>query len=277
MQDGKPSWKKARNSTAARAGPQPAQVSSSAVTAPSVEEPTSPAILLDRKLSAQFESPRDQVQRSKLSGERAKKAKAVGAGRLTARGAGRAVRAPSLETPFAAPTKPGWRPSTNLQNGEDEGRVSEITPKKSKCTKTDLACAPNVRSVLPAVTGPTLEVATIKPRTGIDHPGSCAFVNVPVRSTPRDGRAREMLQQHLQSILKDIRACEFAEMLLEPVDPALAGAPDYYERIKNPMDLKTMQTRLDIGFHVAKEIFAADLRRMLENAKMYNGEGHYCT
>lgn len=94
----------------------------------------------------------------------------------------------------------------------------------------------------------------------------------------RDKVAQSLLHNHLQSVLKDLRSHESAWPFLEPVNAKTTGAYDYYEVIKNPMDLQTIQDRLNDGyFYVTKEIFIADLRRMVENCKTYNGKGHYVT
>lgn len=56
---------------------------------------------------------------------------------------------------------------------------------------------------------------------------------------------------------------------LEPVSKELA--PDYYDIIKNPVDLKTIQNNVEKGnLYVTLDIFAADVQRMFSNAKIYN-------
>jgi histone acetyltransferase len=94
----------------------------------------------------------------------------------------------------------------------------------------------------------------------------------------RDKTSQDLLRKHLQSILVQIRAHNCSWPFLEPVNTKDTGAVDYYTVIKNPMDLRTMQERLDKGwFYVTKEIFKADLKRMVENCKTYNGKSHYVT
>lgn len=94
----------------------------------------------------------------------------------------------------------------------------------------------------------------------------------------RDKTSQDLLRKHLQQILKEIRAHACSWPFLEPVNTKDTGAVDYYTVIKNPMDLRTMQERLDKGwFYVTKEIFRADLKRMVENCKTYNGKSHYVT
>ncbi|PXF46557.1 Histone acetyltransferase GCN5 [Gracilariopsis chorda] len=94
----------------------------------------------------------------------------------------------------------------------------------------------------------------------------------------RDKTSLEILHKHLQSVLDEVKNHDCAWPFLEPVNAKETGAIDYYDVIKNPMDLSTMQERLDNGwFYVTKEIFIADFKRMVTNCKTYNGKGHYVT
>ncbi|XP_030451477.1 histone acetyltransferase GCN5 [Syzygium oleosum] len=55
----------------------------------------------------------------------------------------------------------------------------------------------------------------------------------------------------------------------EPVDAR--EVPDYYDIIKDPMDLKTMSKRVDSEqYYVTLEMFIADVKRMFLNARTYN-------
>ncbi|KAG9153974.1 hypothetical protein Leryth_000495 [Lithospermum erythrorhizon] len=55
----------------------------------------------------------------------------------------------------------------------------------------------------------------------------------------------------------------------EPVDAR--DVPDYYDIIKDPMDLKTMSKRVESElYYVTLEMFVADAKRMFANARTYN-------
>ncbi|OSX79498.1 hypothetical protein BU14_0076s0054 [Porphyra umbilicalis] len=97
-------------------------------------------------------------------------------------------------------------------------------------------------------------------------------------AAPRDEVSLQALKAHLQSVLDQIKAHGSAWPFLEPVNPKETGAIDYYDVIKNPVDLSSIQTKLTAGgFYVTKEIFLADLKRMVENCRTYNGKTHYVT
>lgn len=94
----------------------------------------------------------------------------------------------------------------------------------------------------------------------------------------RDKTSQDILRKHLQNVLSQIKDHNSAWPFQVPVDPKETGATDYYDVIKNPIDLSTIQKRLDSGvFYVTSEIFKADLKRMVENCKTYNGKTHYVT
>lgn len=49
--------------------------------------------------------------------------------------------------------------------------------------------------------------------------------------------------------------------------------PDYYEVVKDPIDLEMMEKRTKVGnYYITKDIFLSDIRRICENCKMYNRE-----
>nr|WEU54103.1 GCN5 [Neoporphyra haitanensis] len=95
--------------------------------------------------------------------------------------------------------------------------------------------------------------------------------------TSRDPAAQAALKKHLQSVLDQLKAHNSAWPFLEPVNPEATGAIDYYTVIKDPIDLSSIQERLNEGWYVTKNIFLADLKRMVENCRTYNGKAHYVT
>lgn len=94
----------------------------------------------------------------------------------------------------------------------------------------------------------------------------------------RDAASQETLHKHLTRVLQEVMDHQCAWPFLQPVDPKETGAIDYYEVIKNPIDLGTIKKKLEEKwFYVTKEIFIADFSRMVKNCKSYNGKTHYVT
>ena len=56
---------------------------------------------------------------------------------------------------------------------------------------------------------------------------------------------------------------------------SVADAPDYYDIIKDPLDLSVIKERLQRRppFYVSLDMLRADVCRMCENCRLYNGDG----
>jgi hypothetical protein len=57
------------------------------------------------------------------------------------------------------------------------------------------------------------------------------------------------------------------------VDPVADGVPDYFEKIKKPMDLGTMQAKMAKGEYANEDEFVSDMRQIFENCLTYWKEG----
>ncbi|KAJ8111072.1 hypothetical protein ONZ43_g5713 [Nemania bipapillata] len=60
----------------------------------------------------------------------------------------------------------------------------------------------------------------------------------------------------------------------EPVRPVEDGVPDYFDKIKKPMDLSTIKRRVDRNEYSTAEAFEADVRQIFENCYTYWGRNH---
>ncbi|KAF4092694.1 hypothetical protein AMELA_G00023820 [Ameiurus melas] len=72
----------------------------------------------------------------------------------------------------------------------------------------------------------------------------------------------------LKRILRSLQTHKMAWPFLEPVDPN--DAPDYYGVIKEPMDLSTMEQRVQKRFYSKLTEFVADMTKIFDNCRYYN-------
>ncbi|KAK9137550.1 hypothetical protein Sjap_008144 [Stephania japonica] len=91
------------------------------------------------------------------------------------------------------------------------------------------------------------------------------ILNAPVDSAPY----RQSLNNFMRSLIKLMQEHPDSWPFKDPVDPR--DVPDYYDIIKDPIDLKTMSKRLESEqYYVTFEMFVADVKRMFTNARSYN-------
>mmetsp|Transcript_17915 Transcript_17915/g.20693 ORF Transcript_17915/g.20693 Transcript_17915/m.20693 type:complete len:1767 (+) Transcript_17915:908-6208(+) len=71
-------------------------------------------------------------------------------------------------------------------------------------------------------------------------------------------------------ILKTLKEQTYYWIFAKPVDPVQFNIPDYFDVIKHPMDLGTVQKKLDKGEYRTLQDFASDVRLTFNNAILYN-------
>lgn len=103
-------------------------------------------------------------------------------------------------------------------------------------------------------------------------------------------RSEELVESHERKRLKMDRSATFycqsvlAELMNEesslpfhaPVKPADWGIYDYFDLIKNPMDLGTIRQKLQQQTYIGVEEFEADVRLTFSNAMSYNPPSNWC-
>ncbi|KAI3460921.1 hypothetical protein Pfo_017584 [Paulownia fortunei] len=90
-----------------------------------------------------------------------------------------------------------------------------------------------------------------------------------VNSSTDAASHQKSLAAFMRSLIKAMHDHPDAWPFKEPVDAR--DVPDYYDIIKDPMDLKTMSKRVESEqYYVTFEMFVADVRRMFSNARTYN-------
>lgn len=77
----------------------------------------------------------------------------------------------------------------------------------------------------------------------------------------------------LQTI-RAIRRTKDAGPFLVPVDPVKLAIPTYFDYVKNPMDLSTMEKKLQSDQYATVEDFVTDFKLIISNCLTFNGTEH---
>lgn len=123
-----------------------------------------------------------------------------------------------------------------------------------------------------APAAPTTETATGKTLTATPaENGQAAAGEQPAASDAKllTPLVKEQLK-HCSFILRGMKRHAMGGPFLYPVDPVALGIPDYFSVIQAPMDLSTIQRKMDGHVYESAEQFQADVKLMLSNCYTYN-------
>ena len=87
---------------------------------------------------------------------------------------------------------------------------------------------------------------------------------------PKPPKTLPELLKKCQRVLGLLGKHKMSEPFRVPVDPEALGIPDYFHIIKEPMDLSTVEKRLNSGAYATVQQFALDVRKIWANAIRYN-------
>jgi hypothetical protein len=146
------------------------------------------------------------------------------------------------------------RPTTNFDlagtvvNEDKPQDFTEVAPIESsaeiKRQKGDEAVGNGKATLFPS--NPMISV---RPRTPMSHPA---------------------VKRACVHFLRGLQTHEYGWVFSEPVDPVLLNVPDYFEVIQEPMDLGTVEKRLECGEYRFFEDFQVDTLLIFDNALQYN-------
>jgi len=83
----------------------------------------------------------------------------------------------------------------------------------------------------------------------------------------------QKLKVNCLEVLKVLQGHQHGWVFNSPVDPVELGLPDYFEVIKQPMDLGTIRKKLENGCYHSLDVFHNHVQITFDNAMMYNPEG----
>ncbi|KAI0308085.1 hypothetical protein B0F90DRAFT_1680044 [Multifurca ochricompacta] len=158
-------------------------------------------------------------------------------------------------TPVSTPITPKIRLAP-FAHGEVTNLASLSSPVVGQPTTTKLGCA---------VQTPAGTKIKVKPK------------NKEAKAVPKaqSGGMTSFDLKACRTALQKLKSSKHSKLFLQPVDPVRDRAPNYFEIIKNPMDISTMNAKLEAGMYKERFAFEGDLRLMIRNAKTYNMPGTF--
>lgn len=73
-------------------------------------------------------------------------------------------------------------------------------------------------------------------------------------------------------IINQLWRCNAASIFHKPVDPDRLGIPDYFEIVKEPLDMGTIKQRLNHNYYMTMQEFIRDIQLCFDNCLLFNGE-----
>ncbi|XP_067353867.1 CREB-binding protein isoform X2 [Channa argus] len=120
-----------------------------------------------------------------------------------------------------------------------------------------------------------MEVEEKKPEIKTEPPEEEEGGTNTTSSSPSQSRRKifkpEELRQALMPTLESLYRQDPESLpFRQPVDPMLLGIPDYFDIVKNPIDLSTIKRKLDTGQYQEPWQYVDDVWLMFNNAWLYN-------
>lgn len=128
--------------------------------------------------------------------------------------------------------------------------------------------APENSGPVPAMRPPEPFVASM---SGLQRRESTRTVRLPSRLEEDDPQATmDRVMDRCRQILREVSDADAQKIFAAPVDPVAHGIPNYFDVIKDPMDLGTIQKRMDAGEVETPGELSRLVRLTFENAIAYN-------
>ncbi|KAJ7610990.1 hypothetical protein FB45DRAFT_1120970 [Roridomyces roridus] len=199
------------------------------------------------------------------------------------------IEAPPQPLPKVRPLRlAGPTPSPVIPNHVPKLKLVASTPRASTLNGAPAAArTPRIASAEPQTKAVTFAVPAVPPKAKQQpkaKPPKPNGVAIHATAKPAPPRAAPKAQaagmsvndlRATRSALKKLQSNKHAKIFLHPVDPLRDHAPNYFDVIKDPIDLGTMSHKLEQGKYADRFAFQADFGLMMSNAKAYNPVGTY--
>ncbi|KAI4186391.1 MAG: hypothetical protein LQ346_005691, partial [Caloplaca aetnensis] len=193
------------------------------------------------------------------------------------------------DKPPEAPLDPAPSPSQPMSNTDQERMSldSEVAadlqspPKMSRPREDDGDEAPAAkRSRLDGGDSPAIDQSTDASFKVPAQPGqgSVTHSSTPTQTvTEPPVPITNAQKKHMVKVIQNTRRSNDAKPFAYPVDTARLNIPTYFDFVKNPMDLKTMEEKLKSDQYASVQAFKSDFDQIVQNSILFNGPEHAIT
>ena len=98
----------------------------------------------------------------------------------------------------------------------------------------------------------------------------------PYENNKPKSKKHQLEMKFCQQVLKELVSKKYSSFnypFLEPVDPVALNCPTYFDFVKEPMDLSTVQKKLNNWDYQTPQEFEKDVRLVFKNCYAFNPEG----
>jgi transcription initiation factor TFIID subunit 1 len=156
----------------------------------------------------------------------------------------------------------------------DRERKPSASDEDKPGTSAAYSYEPPASMASPSASSDTRRGSTVAKRRGTLEEADYLFG--PQKSVHRRrADPRVSMSTVLHDIINEVKSVEGAEHLLHPVNAK--KVPDYYKVVKSGMDLQQIRKNITENKYELRHQFLADLKQMLDNSRLYNGDNHVIT
>ena len=169
-------------------------------------------------------------------------------------------------------------PSKVARGREEEGTDDEPATKRFR-TIESTSEAPEFKVPEPPLlaSGASVDASSTTVNTSAPGPSKLLAAKERQSNATYDLPMTKPQHNYLKKRLLSLKKNSFAVSFNQPVDPVALNIPSYPDIIKNPMDLKTMDTKLKNGDYHTVADYARDFDYVVGNAVIFNGSEHPVT
>lgn len=154
------------------------------------------------------------------------------------------------------------QPNENIETSTNE-TSNKNTKDGDSSNETDKDKTTNTENASNDSDIPIIDPATTKPAP--PPPPEPDMNNLPKDPIP------DHQKRHALMAIKAVKRLKDAKPFLLPVDTVALNIPFYYNYIKRPMDLSTIEKKLNVNAYATPEEITEDFDRMVNNSIIFNG------